>query len=223
MRQGFRTARQLVGGGFIHRSSSWQTLRLSRTRFRMTAACVSWPDRDAKRIRGIDSHFGPPAIDTGLPAYPLARSHLTLQRPSRSAPHERHRPGRERRPSSPRAWYGFGGRCVLTNPPPRPRGSRPSSGPLARRPQRAAASGAGSTDQSGLRVSTLAGQVHATRSPVVVAVAAGADPYSPRCCARPGPLPLYKRPPDSRVLGFAWTRNDGRDWGAHGNEFTQGG
>ena len=36
---------------------------------------------------GSDSH--------GMSCYPLARSHLTLPQPSRSAPHGRHRPDRE--------------------------------------------------------------------------------------------------------------------------------
>ena len=83
------------------------------------------PRLGVKTTWRVDSHFSPPAIHTGPTAYPQKRQRLTLARAGRSAPHGRHRPGRER-PPSPRAWYGFGGRCVCAPLPPSPRGrSRP--------------------------------------------------------------------------------------------------
>ena len=53
-----------------------------------------------------------------FPPHPLARQRLALprSRPA-SAVRGRHRPRRER-PPSPRAWYGFGRRCVFTPLPP---------------------------------------------------------------------------------------------------------
>ena len=78
------------------------------------------PRLGVKTTWRVDSHFSPPAIHTGPTAYPQRRQRLTLPRAGRSAPHGRHRPGRER-PPKPRAWYGRGTRCVFTRLPPSPR------------------------------------------------------------------------------------------------------
>ena len=82
------------------------------------------PRLGVKTTWRVDSHFSPPAIHTGPTAYPQRRQRLTLPRAGRSAPHGRHRPGRER-PPSPRAWCGRGAKCAFTRWAPPSRGSLP--------------------------------------------------------------------------------------------------
>ena len=90
------------------------------------------PRLGVKTTWRVDSHFSPPAIHTGPTAYPQRRQRLTLARAGRSAPHGRHRPGRER-PPSPRAWYGRGAECVFTPSAPALQGSLPVQVSLAGR------------------------------------------------------------------------------------------
>ena len=92
------------------RSHSWRSRssgarRSSRTeepRVRSASLVVrSQRHRPPQETWGVNSQIAPAAIHTGLQAYPLARSHLTLPRPSRSAPHGRHRPGTGSKGSRP--------------------------------------------------------------------------------------------------------------------------
>ena len=74
------------------------------------------PRLGVKTTWRVDSHFSPPAIHTGPTAYPQRRQRLTLPRAGRSAPHGRHRPGRERPPAL-RAWCGMAP-SVFSHPRP---------------------------------------------------------------------------------------------------------
>ena len=162
------------------------------------------PRLGVKTTWRVDSHFSPPAIHTGPTAYPQRRQRLTLLRAGRSAPHGRHRPGRER-PPKPRAWYGLGTECVFTTRPPPSRGRSRSMDPLAGRPLSAAGSAA---DQrialpSGSR---LVGQV---RGP-------GEVRDAPSLGHRPWPASGQARPAirGRRRYGVAISHHDALRWSA---------
>ncbi len=83
------------------------------------------PHCDVKTTRGADSHFGPVGIHTHAASYPQARQRLAPPRPGPALPD---RPLRRwwERPLGPRAWCGFGARCVFTPRPSALHGVAPS-------------------------------------------------------------------------------------------------
>ena len=97
------------------------------------------PHRSVKTTWGVDSHFGSPAIHTGLPAYPQARQRLAAKRPARPLPNGPLGRWLER-PPSPRAWYGIGA-VVFSQPAPRRSGVAPAPSIPAGRPFSAASDG----------------------------------------------------------------------------------
>ena len=106
------------------------------------------PRLGVKTTWRVDSHFSPPAIHTGPTAYPQRRQRLTLLRAGRSAPHGRHRPGRER-PPGPRAWRWRRARRVFTRWLPPSRGRSRRNIPRGKAIERRSESGGSSVPRPG--------------------------------------------------------------------------
>ena len=106
------------------------------------------PHRSVKTTRGVDSHFGPPAIHGTAHAHPPPAQRPAAMRPARPLPDGPHGPWREQ-PPSPKARCGVAA-SVFSHPRHRLRGCSRTRDPLreghARRHERLGLTRAATSD-----------------------------------------------------------------------------